>query len=378
MEDVSLRTNSLKLVFGKSSQEPSDPEIFDFMSKKMKLKPGNLLSMYKDRMEAAVIIKFKTEIDFKDALASLPSEMEFTYNKYQSTKVRLSPASAIVRYVRLFNLPPEVQDQEIQTVLSKYGKVQRMIREKYGDDTGFPIWTSVRGAYLELKEGVEIPATVYVRNIRTRVFYEGLVNKCFLCGGMDHLKAQCPKRKSVNARMESSRGLSFSEAVAGSSALWTKQTTVSSRMETVVTPEISNNQMETRTAVETSSEKSLEQSTSGQRSNSSNSNKEDADKDSVKENNGNEWTVKSKQKRGRPKKSATEETPNTSSTSDPEVPHRPKRFLKPAGISAAQSEMNRNRNRSRSMSRREVTKPQHNDEETDLSGTFIADQLDSS
>lgn len=202
MAEAVLRANSLRLRFERGKPEPTDTEIFAFMKGKMGLKSDNLLSMYKDKPEQSVIIKFQTEDGFKEALSRLPGTMEFAYNKYQSTTVQVSAANAVVRYVRIFNLPPEVDDREIWTAFSKYGKVQRTIREKYAESTGFPIWNSVRGVFIELKEGCEIPATVLVRNLRARVYYEGLVNKCFQCGSASHLKAECPNRASVNERLK--------------------------------------------------------------------------------------------------------------------------------------------------------------------------------
>lgn len=189
---------------------------------KMALNSEKLLSMYKDKNETSVIIKFKRDEDMRNTLRDLPSTMLFEYNKYESTEVKLSAANAIVRYVRLFNLPPEVEDREISVVMAKFGKIVRMVREKYGEETGFPIWTSVRGVYLELKEGIEIPATVYVRNLRARVAYEGLVNKCYLCGSKDHLKADCPEKKSVNERLQNQQGSSYS-GILQAGERWTKK-----------------------------------------------------------------------------------------------------------------------------------------------------------
>lgn len=202
MAESVLRANSLRLRFERGQPEPTDAEIFAFMKGKMGLKSNNLLSMYKEKPEQSVIIKFRTEDDLKETLLRLPGSMEFAYNKYQSTTVQVSAASAIVRYVRIFNLPPEVDDRDIWTVLSRYGKIQRTIREKYAESTGFPIWNSVRGVYIELKEGCELPATILVRNQRARVYYDGLVNKCFQCGSASHLKAECPNRSSVNDRLK--------------------------------------------------------------------------------------------------------------------------------------------------------------------------------
>lgn len=215
MADVELRKNSVRLRFERGDPEPTDADIFCFMKDKMALKCDTLLSMYKEKNEMSVIIKFKKEEDAQRTLMRLPNVMEFHYNKYQSANVKLSMANAIMRYVRLFNLTPEVEDHEIQKVMAKYGKVVRMVREKYAEETGFPIWTSVRGVYMELKDDVEIPGTVLIRNLRARIFYDGLVNKCYQCGSTDHLKADCPQRKTVNDRLKASGPSSYSDVLAG-------------------------------------------------------------------------------------------------------------------------------------------------------------------
>lgn len=207
MAGTELRKNSLRVRFERGSPEPTDPEIFGFMKTRMMLKSEKLVSMYKDRSELSVIIKFKMEEDMRNTLRNLPNAVEFQYNKYESTTVKLSSANAVVKYVRLFNLPPEIADQEISAVMDKFGKIQRMVREKYAENTGFPIWNSVRGVYVEVKEDVEIPAMLQIRNLRARVFYEGLVNKCFVCGSAEHLKAECPQKKSVNERLQPSEQL---------------------------------------------------------------------------------------------------------------------------------------------------------------------------
>lgn len=214
-----LKANSLRVRFDRGSAEPSDADIFSFMKEKMKLRCDDLLSMYKDKTSMSVIIKFKSEDDLVRALERLPGSMDFVYDKYRSCKVQLSAANAVVRYIRMFNLPPEVEDKEIWNVMSKYGKIQRMVREKYGVETGFPIWTSVRGVYMELKDGEEIPGIVSVRNIQARVYYQGLLNKCFQCGSVEHIKVDCPSRKSVNDRLKGDQNGSYSGALKGN---WSK------------------------------------------------------------------------------------------------------------------------------------------------------------
>lgn len=126
------RANSMRVHFGPGKKEPTDHEIFQFMRVKMGLNSATLLCMYKDPREHCIIIKFKTEDQLKGALLRLPSSMDFDYSKCESTKVTFSAASAVFRYVRIFNLPPEIEDKELSSVLSKYGIIQRMVRERYG------------------------------------------------------------------------------------------------------------------------------------------------------------------------------------------------------------------------------------------------------
>lgn len=222
------KVNSLRLKFERGSAEPSDLDIFTFMKEKMKIPCESLMCMYKEKSTTSVIIKFKTEEGLKSTLDRLPETMEFSSDKYQRCDVQLSAANAVIRYVRLFNLPPEVEDQEIWNVMAKFGKIQRMVRERYGVETGYPIWTSVRGVYIEVKDSEEIPATIHVRNMRARVYYEGLVNKCFQCGSVDHLKANCPHRRTVNDRLNTEQSSSYSGVLKGA---WVKPITVETSSE---------------------------------------------------------------------------------------------------------------------------------------------------
>lgn len=169
--------NSLRVRFARQDVDPEDYEIFDFMNGKMDLKSDDLLAMYKERSTTmSVIIKFKLKKDLFNTLRKLPSEMIFgTYPTEEM--VTLSVAGSVyIRYIQLFNLPPEITDSEIAKVLSQYGKIHLMIRECY-DSAKFPLWTSVRGVYIEgRKEGNEIPQCITIRNVIARVYDEGKIN----------------------------------------------------------------------------------------------------------------------------------------------------------------------------------------------------------
>lgn len=65
--------------------------------------------------------------------------------------------------------------------------------------------------YLEVSKSV--PAQIHIQNFSTRISYEGMERKCFSCGNVDHVKQDCPKRASVNDRLNSAR--SFAGVLSG-------------------------------------------------------------------------------------------------------------------------------------------------------------------
>lgn len=178
---------------------PNDMEVFGFF-RKLGFKPESLKAMYKEVKEYSVYAVFKTEGEMLAAMAKVKSSVAFDYVNGQSVMVTVTIAGCTVRYVRLFGLPPDIMDSEIETVLSRYGKIFRMVRERYGTDTGYPIWNGVRGVHMEVSR--DIPAMLHVLHFQARVYYDGLVNKCFTCGEVDHKKVDCPKRNSVNSRLD--------------------------------------------------------------------------------------------------------------------------------------------------------------------------------
>lgn len=190
------RENTIKLRFGSHTRNPSNDEVFAFF-KEQAWSCDDLSAMYRE--DFSLFIRFQSEARMKNALIKLGPHVEFKYANGDKVQVSVSLANGTFRYVRIFGLPPEVKDEQIAGVLAKYGTIHQMVRERYAVETGFPIWNGIRGVHMEVVS--EIPAQLHIQSIRARVYYEGLQHKCFVCGALDHLKAACPKRQSVNARL---------------------------------------------------------------------------------------------------------------------------------------------------------------------------------
>lgn len=58
----------------------------------------------------------------------------------------------------------------------------------------------------------EIPPQVRVRHFQARIYYEGMINKCFICKSADHIKANCPRRNATQ-NSSSVQGRLYSDIV---------------------------------------------------------------------------------------------------------------------------------------------------------------------
>ena len=83
------------------------------------------------------------------AVTHNPEQLSFHYANGKTVQVRMSVAGGNVQYVRIFDLPPEVPDKDVSLVLGKYGKVKRVIREKFPAELGLDMFTGVRGIYMD-------------------------------------------------------------------------------------------------------------------------------------------------------------------------------------------------------------------------------------
>lgn len=198
MESRNVHTNCVKVQFGPRTKMPTDKEVFAFFRKREWL-PESLCAMFREPREYSVYVKFQSEELMKAALLKCPPSDTFAYDNGETVQVSFATARGDFRYVRLFGLPVEVDDKHVATVLSKYGKIHHMVRERFGPDTGYPILNGVRGAHMEISTA--IPPQLHVQHFQVRVFYEGMQNKCFACGSPEHVKANCPKRTSVSNRL---------------------------------------------------------------------------------------------------------------------------------------------------------------------------------
>lgn len=211
MSDI---VNTAQFRFPPGSRRPSWEEIAQFI-KQLDADPMLMETAYKTANDRSLFVKFVNLEAMMDALKRNSEPRKFTYKNGESIVVRMCMAGTNMQYVRVFDLPPELSDNNLALVLGSYGHVDRVIREKFPADLGLDhMFTGVRGVYIDVKQ--EIPPSIEVLNRKGRIFYSGLKDTCFSCQQTGHRRDSCPQRATRNKRLqEPSSSHSYAAVVSG-------------------------------------------------------------------------------------------------------------------------------------------------------------------
>ena len=198
--DRAQKKNTVGFDFGRDGVMPTLKEAIGFLVQKLKIKDTEVHSVYLDVSDKTFFVKFIDENTLKEITQRLRQTETFKYADGKEVQVHVAVADGFFRYVRLFNLPPEVSDAEIAKALAKFGTVRQLVREKLPLELGFDAFSGTRGAHMEVK--TEIPPALYIGHYKCRIFYEGLRNRCFTCKQEGHVKADCPQKASARRTPE--------------------------------------------------------------------------------------------------------------------------------------------------------------------------------
>lgn len=197
--NMEIRKNTVQCVFQSTTAvKPKESEMINFAID-LGLSPNDVHTLYQDPIKKSIYIKFNSS-EICDNFASANKIGKFKYDNGIMSEITFSKISGIMKYVRIFNSPPDISDFAIQNVLENYGKIVSLRREKYGNAT-FPVFTGVRGVYIEIRK--EIPQFLYINHFKVRTYYDGQTEKCFKCGSESHKKIDCPNNQDLTSKSNS-------------------------------------------------------------------------------------------------------------------------------------------------------------------------------
>lgn len=211
-----LVINTVQFRFPPGSPRPSWDEIASFI-KQLDTSVALMETAYKTAHDRSLFIKFSSLDAMEEAMKKNADPIPFTYSSGKSVHVRMSIAGTDFRYVRVFDLPPELNDECLSAVLGEFGNVDRIIREKFPADSGLShMCTGVRGVHMEVKKA--IPPSLQIAEWKANVFYDGLKDTCFQCHSIGHRRESCPMRQDMNKRdkKKQQNPVSYAGIVAGS------------------------------------------------------------------------------------------------------------------------------------------------------------------
>lgn len=188
MSSTVVVEGTLAFLFPRDAAQPTVADMARFI-KTLKGYPSSMETAYKISEEKSVFIRFKSQEAMNYVFVNNDKSLPFLYTDGKEATVRMSVAGN-TRYVRIFDLPPEISDANLVSVMAKYGTIRRTVRERFPAEYQLNMFTGVRGIYIDLEQ--EIPEILYFCNRKGRLYYDGLVQKCFKCNSDTHLKKSCP------------------------------------------------------------------------------------------------------------------------------------------------------------------------------------------
>lgn len=123
-------------------------------------------------------------------------EYLFVHGEAASSRVVVRHANSLgVKFVRVFNLPLEVDNKVIADALAPYGIIKSIKNEVWGGaDMPYKVPNGVRQVSIDLSR--PIPSYVsFGKHGRQQVHYADQDPTCSVCDSLEHVRADCPNKR---------------------------------------------------------------------------------------------------------------------------------------------------------------------------------------
>ncbi|KAJ4442573.1 hypothetical protein ANN_04160 [Periplaneta americana] len=151
------------LVLSFTEQDIPRPEpylLHEWIYEDLRLMEEQLEMIQLNGVTRQVFIKCTSTNIVEEILERTKGELSFTFSNGQRTKVKIEKAVSGIKSVKIYNLPPELSNTNISTVLEKYGTVYSVTDDSWGQAFRYKIKNGVRTVKMGLK--THIPSYIDV------------------------------------------------------------------------------------------------------------------------------------------------------------------------------------------------------------------------
>lgn len=191
------RKCTLCIEFNKLSRKvlPSSLEIHNWIVDVIGITNDQVHTAYYDTDLCCFFVKLLNPVLLDKILMKFGGEAEFRYRDSSVSTVLIYNAEVEYKNVRVFNLPPEVENCYLKEVLTSYGDVKSIRNELWSKQHRLQCFSGVRSVEMHIRKN--IPSNLMICGYKARISYEGQVGTCFLCNESGHERSECPNRAVV-------------------------------------------------------------------------------------------------------------------------------------------------------------------------------------
>ncbi|KAK3734681.1 hypothetical protein QZH41_013942 [Actinostola sp. cb2023] len=178
---LSTRACSVRLALEHDvTRKVSPTDVIEFLYGEAACEEGAIKCVQVDR-DGSIVVTFESQ-EYVEKILDLGM---LTINGYP---VVVSSVDARRRYVKIYYLPYEVSNQQLQAALSEYGHVYHVRRDLCYDFK--EIESGVRTVTMTVNK--EVPSFLKVMGSEVKVYYRGQRQTCRKCGSASHFAKDCP------------------------------------------------------------------------------------------------------------------------------------------------------------------------------------------
>lgn len=196
-----LKDNTVRIKYPQESAKPTENEIVKFLVKHG-IVGDDVSAVYPDVRAKCYFVKFVSNGLAERFIDSAASDNVFEYSNKVTTNVQVYDANEDVKIIRIFEIAPEISDDDIHTAFQEFGTIKQITWEKKTVESGFFFYNGVRVIQINMTK--EIPDRILIAGEKKRVNYPGMTEKCFRCNQVGHKRFQCPL--SAQSRLNNATG----------------------------------------------------------------------------------------------------------------------------------------------------------------------------